>query len=177
MKHSTGKPTKYEQQRIDAMLRFGCAALAQLGIWHVAEVHHIVEGNRRLGHWYTLPLSPAVHRGIWTPELIEIIPPDMRVSIADGSKAFERVFGTERDLWMKVQVRLGLPALWPISKRVPREGVRYVESNKNLVARNRDTSIVSAHPENESRGVQTLESGHGASVSGTHGPGAGGEAP
>lgn len=46
-----------------------------------------------------------------------------------------------------------------------------------VVARNRDASIISPHPENDSRGVPALESGHGASVSATHGPGAGGESP
>lgn len=120
MNHSTGKPTKYEAERIEAMLKLGCVALAQLGIWHVAEVHHIVEGNRRFGHWYTLPLSAAAHRGIWTPELIELIPPDMRVSISSGSKAFEEIYGTQKQLWMKVQERLKLPAVWPVSKILPR---------------------------------------------------------
>lgn len=123
MRHSTGKPTKYESQRITAMMRLGCVCCAQLGIWNPAvEVHHIVEGNRRLGHWYSLPLCVAHHRGIWSSELVELIPPDLRVAISDGSKMFEKQYGTERDLWMKVQARLKLPAVWPTSKILPRRG-------------------------------------------------------
>jgi hypothetical protein len=120
VKTSTGKPTKYEQKRIEAMLRLGCVVSAQLGLWSVAEVHHIVEGNRRLGHWYTLPLSPGFHRGVWSPEQIEVIPPDLRTAISSGSKLFEKHYGTERELWMKVQARLKLPAVWPITKILPR---------------------------------------------------------
>jgi len=120
MNHSTGKPTKYEQKRIDAMLRLGCVCCSQLGQPQVAsDVHHIVEGNR-LGHWYTLPVCPGHHRDVWSDDQIEIIPPDLRTAISDGSKVFEKHYGTERELWMKVQTRLKLPAIWPSSKILPR---------------------------------------------------------
>jgi len=133
MNHSTGKPTKYEQNRIDAMLKLGCVVSAQLGFWTVAEVHHIVDGNRRLGHWYTLPVSPGFHRGVWSPEQIELIPPDLRIAISDGSKLFEKHYGTQRELWMKIQARLKLPAIWPSSKILPRRG-RHVEVDTSDVA-------------------------------------------
>lgn len=120
MNHSTGKPTKYEQQRIQSMLELGCVCCAQLGIWNIAvECHHIVEGNR-LGHWYTLPVCPGHHRKVWTSDQVEVIPPDLRIAISDGSKLFEKHYGTERELWMKVQARLKLPAIWPSSKVLPR---------------------------------------------------------
>jgi Recombination enhancement, RecA-dependent nuclease len=119
MRHSTGKPTKYEQERITAMLALGCCACAQLGIWFTAECHHIVEGTR-LGHWYTLPVCPGHHRKAWTSHQVEVIPPDLRVSIADGSKAFAKVYGTQRENWEKIQQRLKLPAIWPTTKRVSR---------------------------------------------------------
>ena len=119
MNHSTGKPTKYEAERIDAMLRLGCCCCAQLGLWCIAECQHIVEGNR-LGHWYTLPICPGHHRGVWEKEQIEVIPPDLRVAISDGSKVFDPVYGTQKQLWMKVQARLKLPAIWPVSKILPR---------------------------------------------------------
>jgi len=121
MNHSTGKPTRYEQQRFDAMMRLGCVCCAQLDLPNPStDRHHIVEGNKRLGHWYTLPLCPGHHRGVWSPEQIEIIPPDLRTAISDGSKLFEKHYGTERELWMKVQARLKLPAIWPSSKILPR---------------------------------------------------------
>jgi hypothetical protein len=90
-----------------------------LDLWFIAECHHIVEG-KRLGHWYTLPVCPGHHRGVWTPEQTKIIPPDLRIAISDGSKLLEKHYGTERELWMKIQTRLKLPAIWPVSKIVPR---------------------------------------------------------
>lgn len=122
MNHSTGKPTKYEAERIDAMLRLGCCCCAQLALWNVAECQHIVEGNRRLGHWYTLPICPGHHRGVWTSDQVEVIPPLALVAISDGSKRFTKIYGTQRDLWMKVQQRLRLPAIWPLTKILPRRG-------------------------------------------------------
>jgi hypothetical protein len=119
MNHSTGKPTKYEAERIEAMLKLGCLCCAQLGIWHIAECQHIVEGNR-LGHWYTLPWCPGHHRGVWDEYQLEIIPKDLRVALSDGSKPFEKIYGTQRQQWEKVQRRLGLTAVWPSSKIVPR---------------------------------------------------------
>ena len=131
MKHSTGKPTKYEQQRFDAILKLGCVCCAQLGIWNIAvDIHHIVDG-KRLGHWYTLPVCPGHHRGAWSPEQVDAIPPDLRIAISDGSKVFEKQYGTERDLWMKVQARLKLPAVWPTSKILPRRG--YAQAHCALV--------------------------------------------
>lgn len=121
MNHSTGKPTKYEQKRFNAMLDLGCVCCAQLGIWNTAvDIQHIVEGDRRLGHWYTLPVCPGHHRGVWSPEQVEVIPPDLRIAISDGSKLFEKHYGSERELWMKVQQRLKLPAVWPTTKILPR---------------------------------------------------------
>lgn len=76
------------------------------------EVHHMLQGNRRLGHWYTLPLCELHHRGrslagSWT-------------SIAQGSKAFSKVHGTELDLWTKCQHMLNLSDELPTSKILPR---------------------------------------------------------
>lgn len=114
-------PTKYEQERIEAMLRLGCVCCARLGIPNVAsEVHHLVEGNRRLGHYYSLPCCPGHHRGAWTPEQRQCIPEGERVAISDGRKLFVNVYGSERFLWTLVQKRLKLPALWPVSKIIPR---------------------------------------------------------
>lgn len=103
------------------MLRLGCVCCAQLNIPNVAvDLHHIVVGNKRLGNWYTLPVCPGHHRGVWTVEQIELIPRNMRVSISSGSKVFSKLYGAERELWMKVQERLKLPAVWPSSKVLPR---------------------------------------------------------
>ena len=115
MSKNMPRATHYEQQRINRMkAEIGCiCCLLRTGVqnYHV-EVHHIVQGNRRLGHWYTLPLCRAHHRirgvgGIFT-------------SIADGSKAFKKIHGTELDLWLKCQHMLELPDDLPTTKVLPR---------------------------------------------------------
>src|ERR1700743_2483675 len=111
MKSSTGKPTQPEAERMARLKEIGCIC-CQLQFGHQPchnfEVHHIVSGNRRLGHWYTLPLCRRHHQGRlltgpWT-------------SIAQGSKAFAKVHGPELDLWLKVQHILGLSDELPPSK-------------------------------------------------------------
>jgi hypothetical protein len=115
MSKNMPRATAYEQKRIHRMkAEIGCiCCLLRTGVqnYHV-EVHHIVQGNRRLGHWWTLPLCRAHHRirgvgGIFT-------------SIADGSKAFKRIHGTELDLWLKCQHMLELPDDLPTTKILPR---------------------------------------------------------
>lgn len=114
MKTSTGKPTKAERARFAMFQGLGCiCCLLRFGTTNLSyEVHHIMRGGRRLGHWYSLPLCERHHRtryqrGAWT-------------SIADGSKAFSLIHGTELDLWLKVQHILKLSDELPRSKIVPR---------------------------------------------------------
>lgn len=113
VKTSTGKPTKIEADRIDDFRRVGCIACrSTLGVFNPSyDVHHIVRGNRRLGHWFTIPLCPQHHRyndkrGEWT-------------SIAHGSRAFERVHGSELQLWQKTQYLLGLSQQLPSTLTSP----------------------------------------------------------
>lgn len=130
MQHSTGAPTKYEAERITAMLKLGCVCCSQLFIWNIAvDVHHIIIGGKRVSHWYTLPICPGHHRGVWTPEQVEVIPPLALIAISDGSKRFNRIYGTQRELWVTVQHRLELPAIWPITKILPRRGGNHVSSD------------------------------------------------
>jgi Recombination enhancement, RecA-dependent nuclease len=109
------RATAYEARRINRMkAEIGCiCCLLRTGVqnYHV-EVHHIVRGNKRLGHWYTLPLCRSHHRirgvgGIFT-------------SVADGSKAFNKIHGTQLDLWIKVQHMLELSDELPPTKILPR---------------------------------------------------------
>lgn len=110
---------KLEQLRCDRMMHLGCVCCAWLGIVYVAhECHHIIEGNRRLGHWFTLPLCSGHHRGDWTLEQKQLIAPAMLVGIYSGTKAFEAVYPTQRELWETTQERLHLS--WPVSKVLPR---------------------------------------------------------
>lgn len=133
MKHSTRAPTKYETERIEAMKRLGCVACAALGVpnLNALELHHILDGGKRMGHWFTIFLCRGHHQGDWSAA--QHVEDEHRVAISDGRKRFRLIYGTERSLWERVQTKLKLTKAWPVSKRVPREGVRHVESNKNLV--------------------------------------------
>lgn len=103
------------------MQSLGCVACAYLDIPNVAsDLHHILDGGFRMGHWYTIFLCPGHHRGAWTPEQIEVIPAEKRIAISDGRPLFYAVYGSERELWERVQLRLKLPILWPVSKIVAR---------------------------------------------------------
>jgi Recombination enhancement, RecA-dependent nuclease len=115
------KPTKKEQYRIDRMLALGCVACAYLNIVNLGtDIHHLLDGHVRMGWTYTICLCPGHHRSTWSPEQVILIPKHLRVSIADGRKAFTAVYPTERDLWITVQRRLHLPQTWPVSKILPR---------------------------------------------------------
>lgn len=112
-------PTRYEATRIEAMMRLGCCCCAHLGLVHIAqECHHILDGGRRMGHWFTLPLCRGHHQGDWGAEQLELIPTDKRVAISDGRKVFNAVYNDERKLWEVVQDRLHLPKIWPVSSKI-----------------------------------------------------------
>lgn len=121
MKSSLPSPTLAEQVRIDQLKVLGCVACATLGqpaIGH--ELHHILCGNVRMGHWYTIWLCTGHHRGVWTPEQFQWMEPKKMVAISDGRKAFTRFYPSERELWETTQQRLKLPTDWPVSKIVAR---------------------------------------------------------
>ena len=120
------RPTRAESARITLMLDIlPCAACiveaVKIAGWPAArpECHHIVEGNKRLGHLYTIPLCPGHHRGAWNREQRQFIGKGP-VALSDGRKLFVARYGTERGMWVWTQAQLGMPVTWPTSKRVPR---------------------------------------------------------
>lgn len=122
MQHSTDAPTEEESARMDRIREYGCICCVECGYGRRGrvEVHHIVEGGRRLGHLYTLPLCPGHHQGRFTAHQRSVIRPDRLVSISRGGNAFVQAFDTERVLWEILQAAMGLPAKWPESKILPR---------------------------------------------------------
>lgn len=120
MKHSTGKPTKEEAQRIKLIMSMSCAVCALHGdvSKRALECHHIVRGGRRLGHWYTLQLCKGHHQGQWDRKN----PQPAQVAISDGRQAFRRAHGGLDDLgiWQRLQVILGMDDSLPPSKILPR---------------------------------------------------------
>ena len=92
MRTSTGKPTKFEAERMDAFQRVGCVACYLHGRYSEPQVHHLLSGNKRRGHRYTIPMCPAHHQGIGHV-------PDLHgPSLAKQSKLFHITFGSDAEL-------------------------------------------------------------------------------
>jgi Recombination enhancement, RecA-dependent nuclease len=92
------------------------------------EIHHIVRGNKRLGHWYTLQLCVGHHQGKWTDQAI-------RVGIKSGRRAFREQYGyDELELWQRQQIALGLDDALPATKVLPRRLHGMAEKNKSPLA-------------------------------------------
>lgn len=89
-------PTVAERAWMDAIVRYGCIAcwIDGSGL-RPAAVHHIVEGNRRLGHLFTLPLcDPGHHQNGAQFGMISRHPWKAR---------FEKQYGAEMDLLRELQ--------------------------------------------------------------------------
>ena len=55
--------TKEEERHLDRVQQLGCIVCRQVDIYTPAEIHHILDGNRRIGHFDVLPLCFPHHRG------------------------------------------------------------------------------------------------------------------
>lgn len=94
---STGKPTKDEASRMDAVKQGPCVACHQRGIasW-MPEIHHLLSGGRRIGHMATVGLCAWHHRAVisWG-----CTGKEMRAhfgpSLNEGSKTFHAEFGSD----------------------------------------------------------------------------------
>jgi len=115
--------TAAEGEHLERVRALGCCACIKFGLvwlWPV-EAHHLLHAGRRIGHHAVVGLCPSHHRGTpFTLYQTLMIPREARVSIASGSRAFARVYGSELDLWRGVQRKLGLPADLPATKILPR---------------------------------------------------------
>lgn len=68
-----------------------------------ADVHHIVQGGKRMGHSYTIPLSAWLHRGIkpWPTMSVDANTAQYGPSLAHNKRAFVERYGTELELLEK----------------------------------------------------------------------------
>lgn len=102
MSRNQPKWTKAEKARADRMAEeIGCI-YCWLEDGHRGPCenrHHIILGNKRMGHWYTLPVCVSHH-----------------ANCHDGTYSH----ANQIDKWLKVQHALDLPDELPASKRVPR---------------------------------------------------------
>lgn len=98
---STGAPTKAQEARFQQIkLEAGCVCCRLRGLGYAPpEIHHLIEGIRRIGHDATVGLCPWHHRAVphqgWSREACrETFGP----SLAEGSKPFREAFGDDEFL-------------------------------------------------------------------------------
>ena len=105
----TAHRTKADRARFDALKAMGCIAARLRGLGYVPpDIHHIVKGKKRLGHQFTLPLSPWHNRGD-VPELCSCASEAEAIfgpSMYRAKRQFEAEFGTELELLAIVNQRL-----------------------------------------------------------------------
>lgn len=97
MKHSTGNPTKAESARMAAIKDGPCVCCHQRRLpSYCPEIHHLLSGNKRRGHRYTVGLCAWHHRAValegWTAAAMRGL---YGPSLADGSKPFHAEFGSD----------------------------------------------------------------------------------
>lgn len=112
MRHSTGKPTKAQQARLDRVHALPCLPCEKENIAQPlrTEAHHLVDkGTRKLsgGHDATIPMCGWHHRG----DLIEYMSSrEMHLvygpSFARNKREFIACYGTERELLAETDERL-----------------------------------------------------------------------
>jgi Recombination enhancement, RecA-dependent nuclease len=92
-------PTKSEREWMDRARSVGCLACEKDGQPGTpAEIHHITDTGRRLGHLFTIPLCPWHHRdgGESAP------------AVHPFRRRFEQKYGAQIELLIELQVRLGI---------------------------------------------------------------------
>ena len=112
MQHSTGKPTKAQQLRLDRIHAMPCLACEQEKIQQPlpTEAHHLVDKGTRKhsgGHDATIPLCRWHHRG----ECVEYMSSrEMHLvygpSLARRKREFIACYGTEREMLAETDERL-----------------------------------------------------------------------
>lgn len=98
---SRPRPRIDDIERFAKLYALGCVvSKIYFNRWEPAEIHHLVEGRKRLGHQFTIPLSPWFHRGI--PPLADMRPSEaveaLGPSLALSKRDFVNRFASEREL-------------------------------------------------------------------------------
>lgn len=96
-------PNKLEREWMDTISQIGCIACKKADRMRRAEVHHIVVGNKRMGHMYTIPLCDWHHRGVMPDGLSQADCAEaLGPSFARDKKAFAQRYGDEMTLLTRV---------------------------------------------------------------------------
>lgn len=98
---SRPRPRVDDIERFAKLYALGCVvSKIYFNRWEPAEIHHLVEGRKRLGHQFTIPLSPWFHRGV--PPSMEMRPSEatekLGPSLALSKRDFVNRFASEREL-------------------------------------------------------------------------------
>lgn len=100
--------TPDQRDRWDRLRIHGCICCKKSGRIRAPEIHHLVEGMKRLGHDFTIPLCPWHHRAeppfmeMRKSEALEWLGP----SLAESKRQFTEYYGTERELLEEVNLWL-----------------------------------------------------------------------
>lgn len=87
--------TKAERAHMARIADMGCIACRKDGNFRPAAVHHIVQGQRRMGHMYVLPLcDPGHHQNGAQFGMVSVHPYKAR---------FEAMYGTQMDLLKAIE--------------------------------------------------------------------------
>lgn len=109
MAKHTATHTDADKERFRKLSEMGCIVCRDMfGAFVQGEVAHLTAGGRRTGHQRTIPLCPWHHRAVpgdMPPETMRVI---YGPSFAEDKGAFERTYGTEKELLEKVDRWLGL---------------------------------------------------------------------
>ena len=98
MKHSTPSPSKADIARFEAFKTIGCIACRKHNVLNYhTECHHLLSGNKRRGHQFTIPLCPWHHRA-FTHLSREQARETWGPSLAEGSKPFHERYGSDEEL-------------------------------------------------------------------------------
>lgn len=109
MQHSTGKPTKAQEARFRKLYELGCICCILEGLPRSeAMIHHLVEGMKRLGHDFTIPVCPWHHvgqppAGLSIRQAALMMGPSLELS----KRKFVATYGTEHELLAMVNQRIG----------------------------------------------------------------------
>lgn len=93
-------PNKLERKWMQRVAEYGCVACRMEGNFRPAAVHHLVSGNKRMGHLFTIGLcDPGHHKNGEHLGMISVHPYKAR---------FEAKYGTELELLAKLKEELGV---------------------------------------------------------------------
>lgn len=102
------RATPDELRHIELIRSLPCCVCPEDFVCGPTEANHILLNGRRISHFHIIPLGIPHHR---TGPL----------NVTQHRKKFETKFGTQRSLWEKLHVRLGITGhSWPESKLVAR---------------------------------------------------------